>query len=96
MKINKTLILKLEKLASLELSEDERTGIEKDLNNILGMVSKMDELNLDDIEPLTYLSDTTNAFRPDNVQGETDRTAALNLAPEADEAGFLVPKVVRT
>lgn len=96
MTVNKALILKLEKLASLELSDTERSGFEQDLNNILLMVSKMDELKLDEVQPLTHLSDTTNNLRPDEVKGETDRTAALALAPKADEEGFLVPKVIRT
>jgi len=93
--INNSLILKLEKLACLELSTDERTAIEKDLNNILGLVSKMDELDLNEVEPLRFLSDTTNGLRADEVKDETNRDAALDLAPKHDGEGFLVPKVVK-
>jgi len=46
MQVDKTLISKLEKLARLKLSSAESTKIQGDLNNILQMVSKLEELDL--------------------------------------------------
>ncbi len=51
MKIDKELILKLEKLARLSLNDEERAIISKDLERILDMVDKIGELDTDGIEP---------------------------------------------
>ena len=45
MTVDQDLILKLEDLAKLELSAEERMKLMGDLNNILSMVEKMQELS---------------------------------------------------
>jgi len=94
-KIDKTLILKLENLARLQLSNEERGKMESDLNKMLGLVGKMDELDLDNVEPLVHLTDTVNVLRPDEISEKTDRKEALKNAPKHDDKGFLVPKVIK-
>lgn len=95
MKIDNALILKLENLARLQLSDAERATMSTDLNKMLDLVSKMDELELDDIEPLVHLTDAVNVLRPDTISEKTDRGDALKNAPKHDEEGFLVPKVIK-
>lgn len=95
MKIDNALILKLENLARLQLSDQERDKMESDLNKMLGMVSKMDELQLDDVDPLVHLTDAVNVWRPDIISEKTDRGEALKNAPKHDNKGFLVPKVIK-
>ena len=95
MNIDNTLILKLENLARLQLSETERAAMNKDLNKMLDLVSKMDELELDDVKPLVHLTDAVNVLRPDIISEKTNRSDALKNAPKHDEEGFLVPKVIK-
>ena len=94
MKIDKPLISKLETLARLELSEAEREALRRDLNEILAMVEKLEELNLDGVEPLHYVNETPLRPRPDRVGGQVTRAEALRNAPQSDGAFFLVPKVI--
>lgn len=94
MKIDKSLISRIEHLARLQLSDTERTQIQGDLNNILEMVSKLDELNTDGIEPLVYMSDAVNSFRPDEVTNQVERSDALKNAPDSNEQFFKVPRVM--
>lgn len=94
MKIDKPLILKLENLARLQLSPSERENMESDLNKMLAMVSKMNELDLENVEPLVYLTDNVNILRTDKITEQTDRVDALKNAPKHDDKGFLVPKVI--
>ena len=94
MKVDKALISRLENLARLDLSEEERTKIEKDLNSILGMVEKLDELDTSDVEPLIHISEAVNVFREDEVGNQLDRSEALKNAPKKDEQYFKVPKVI--
>lgn len=95
MKINKALILKLENLARLQLSEQERENMETDLNKMLDLVSKMDELDIDDVKPLVHLIDAVNVLRLDTITEKTNREDALKNAPKHDNEGFLVPKVIK-
>ncbi len=94
MTIDTALIQRLEMLARLELSEVERESLRKDLNAILEMVEKLQELDTEGVEPLSHLSDTVNAFREDVVQGQAEREAALRNAPDSDGQFFRVPKVI--
>ena len=94
MEVNKDLILKLEKLSRLELSETERSAIQKDLGNILGMVDKLNELNTDGVEPLVYISEEENTLRDDEIKHQVTREEALKNAPNADGSFFRVPKMI--
>ncbi len=95
MEIDKDLILKLEKLARLQLSETERTQLTGDLNNILKMVSKLEELDTDNIKPLIYVSDEINRLRADEVKNQVSKVEALKNAPDKDENYFKVPNMMK-
>lgn len=94
MQIDKNLILKLEKLARLKLSEEERNQIQGDLNNILNMVGKLEELDLDNVEPLIHITEEVNVLRDDKVEHQVTREAGLANAPDRDDEYFKVPKVI--
>ena len=84
----------LEKLARLSLTEGEREEMQADLQNILTMVKKLDELDLADTEPLVYVSQNPAPMRIDTIIPHLSRKTALQNAPMADEAYFKVPKVI--
>ncbi len=94
MQIDDSLILRLEHLNRLELSPEEREQIKGDLNRILSMVEKLNELDVDGVEPLVYLSDAVNVLRPDEPGGQSDRPDALKNAPDHDGVHFRVAKVI--
>lgn len=94
MKIDKALISKLEKLSRLELSEQERDGIQKDLNEILNMVEKLNEVDTKGVEPLIHISEEENVLRPDEVKHQLPREEAMKNAPKEKDGYFLVPKVI--
>jgi len=94
MKIDQTLISRLEHLARLELSAEEREGIRNDLNNILQMVEKMNELNTDNVEPLVYINEQSNVWREDEVKNQVDRKEALKNGPDTNDEFFKVPKMI--
>ena len=94
MQIDKDLILKLEKLSRLKLSDTERTTIQKDLSSIIGMVEKLQELDLSEVEPLVYITDEVNVLRKDEVKHQVDRAKALSNAPDNNDAYFKVSKVI--
>jgi aspartyl-tRNA(Asn)/glutamyl-tRNA(Gln) amidotransferase subunit C len=94
MQIDRDLILKLENLAKLELSDSERERLSVDLTNILGMVEKLREVDTTAVEPLVYISDAENMLREDRIGGQVSNDDALSNAPEKSEPYFKVPKVL--
>lgn len=94
MQVDKTLISKLEKLARLKLSKEERSKIQGDLNNILQMVSKLEALDLENVEPLVYITEEVNVLREDEIKNQVERAAGLLNAPDSNEEHFKVPKVI--
>ncbi|MBI5915369.1 MAG: Asp-tRNA(Asn)/Glu-tRNA(Gln) amidotransferase subunit GatC [Bacteroidetes bacterium] len=94
MQIDRPLILKLENLARLQLSEEERERLTGDLNKILVMVEKLGELDTSNVEPLVYINDETNVLREDEIKHQVDQQTALANAPDKDGRYFKVPKVM--
>ena len=94
MQIDKNLILKLETLARLELSDAERDKLQGSLNDILRMVEKLDELNTEGVAPLVYINEDINVLRDDVVKNELSREDALKNAPAQNGVFFKVPKVI--
>ncbi len=94
MLIDGQLISRLENLTRLELTNAERTQLMQDLNNILALVEKMNELDTTSVEPLIYLNPETNTLREDTVSGQVSRKDALRNAPAQDGVYFRAPKVI--
>jgi len=94
MKVDEALISKLEELARLELSETEKQQLQGDLENILEMVEKLQELDTENVDPLIYISEASNVLRSDKVKNQLDRQKALDNAPDHTDEFFKVPKVI--
>ncbi len=81
-------------LARLDLNEKEMDEIQIDLNKIVSYVDKLNELDLEEVEPLTHVVEISNRFRKDEVVQRITKEQALRSAKEADEDYFRVPKVI--
>lgn len=85
---------KLAHLSRLQLSDAEVEVLAPQLEQILGFVEKLAELNVDDVEPMTTAIDVRNRWEADQVESSLPREAALQNAPQADDECFLVPPVL--
>ncbi len=95
MEVTDALVDKLAHLSRLEFNEGERAEIKNDLQRMIVFVDKLNELNLEGVEPLLYLSEEENVLRDDEVRGSVSREEALKNAPLKDDHFFKVPKVIR-
>jgi aspartyl-tRNA(Asn)/glutamyl-tRNA(Gln) amidotransferase subunit C len=95
MEVNDALIENLCKLACLEYDAAGKQEIKKDLQKMIGFVEKLNELDLQDVEPLLYMGEETNVLRDDVPEAALSRKAALQNAPVADDEYFKVPQVVK-
>jgi len=95
MELNDTLVDKLAHLARLEFNDTEKQEIKTDLQRMIAFVEKLNELDLNGVEPLLHMSDRINVLREDEIKGSVDRETALKNAPLHDDKFFKVPKVIK-
>ncbi len=95
MKVDDTLIDKIAELARLEFIGQEKEEIKNDLEQIIGFVEKLNEVNLDNVEPLIYISDEVNVLREDVVAEHVSKEEALQNVPLRDSDYIKVPKVIK-
>lgn len=95
MEVNDALVDKVAHLARLKFDDSEKESIKKDLQNMIAFADKLNELNLDGVEPMIHMSDEVNVLRDDTVKGSVRREDALKNAPEHDDKFFKVPKVIK-
>lgn len=79
-------------LAKLELSEEEKEQAKKDMTNMLEYVSKLNELDTNDVEAMSHAFPVHNVFREDVVTNGDDRENLLVNAPEQKDGCYKVPK----
>lgn len=95
MKIDNALIDRLAELSKLELDTTARDGIKKDLEKILDLVQKLEEVDVAGVEPLIYMTTEKNVLRKDVVADTVSKEEALQNAPLRDTDYFKVPKVIK-
>lgn len=95
MEVNDALVEKLANLARLKFNETEKQEIKNDLQRMIVFVEKLNELDLENVEPMLHMSEEVNVLRDDEVKGSVSRDEALKNAPSHDSAFFKVPKVIK-
>ena len=84
----------LASLSSLALADDEVDGLRQDLENIIGYIEQLGELDTAGVEPTYQVTGLENVWREDEVQSGVSREALLNLAPEKQNNQVKVPQVL--
>ena len=92
--VNDTLILKLESLARLSLTDQERSVVKNDMVSILQMIEKLEEVDTTDVEPLTHMTEAQLQLRADIVKDQLSEKEALLNAPTSQPPYFKVPKMI--
>lgn len=95
MEVNDALVTKLARLSKLQFSDAEKAEIRNDLQQMIGFVEKLNELNLEGVSPLLHMSEEINVLREDEVKGSVSRDEALQNAPKHNDEFFMVPKVIK-
>jgi len=110
MKVTEKDVAYVAELANLELSDEERAGMLRDLNSILEYIDRLNELDTSDVPPMAQVSDRygvdeakqgsarfSYASRediPEGLRKSLPHAEALANAPDADGEFFEVPKVI--
>ena len=110
MKVSEKDVAYVAELANLELTDDERAHMLRDLNSILGHIDMLNALDTANVPPMAQVSDRFGAdeskkgserfmyaSREDVREGlrkSLDHDVALANAPDSDGTFFEVPKVI--
>ena len=94
MKIDKNTINKIARLSRIKLDDKESEDYIKDLNSILDWVEQLNEVNTENIEPLSNISSSVLPKREDISKDTNSSDEILENAPDKLEGFFAVPKVV--
>jgi len=92
MSISLEQIKHLAHLSRLEFSEEKLKEMQGDMGKILEFVAQIDALDLEGVEPLTQMSESTDVMREDEAKGMLPKEEALKNAPDANSDYFRVPK----
>ena len=94
MSIDLKTIKHISKLSRILVDDAKANKLAGDLNSIFDFIEKLNELNTDNVEPLTSVAETTLKLRADEVKSENIKDQILKNSPEENEDFFVVPRVV--
>ena len=94
MAIDKDTVIKISKLSRIHVEEEEIKSLSKDLSHIINWIKQLDELDTNNVEPLSGVNIDTLPLRKDEVTEDKNTENILQNAPEANSSFFVVPKVV--
>ena len=94
MALTREEVLKVAKLAKLEFTNEEIEKYQQELNEILNYIDMLDELDTENIRPLSQINNDTNNLKEDEVKPSLLVEDALKNAPETVDGTIVVPKVV--
>ena len=81
-------------LARIALSPEQEARLAGQLEDILGYVKKLEELDVTGVDPMAHAVPLANVLRTDEVQPSIPQEAALANAPKQANGLFVVPKIV--
>ncbi|MAY68316.1 MAG: Asp-tRNA(Asn)/Glu-tRNA(Gln) amidotransferase GatCAB subunit C [Rhodospirillaceae bacterium] len=94
MSLDKNDVRRVAFLARIKVDEADLEPVAQDLNNIIGWVEQLAEVDTDGVEPMTGAAGLTMARRDDVVTDGGDPEKVLSNAPDRVGDFYAVPKVV--
>ena len=94
MKLTRSEVQRVAVLARLRLTDDEEAEFTEQLDQILGYMEKLNQVDTANVELFSHASVAANAFRDDQVTNQPNADALLANAPDRDATFFKVPKIL--
>ncbi len=94
MSVDAAAVQKIASLARIAVTPQEVEAMTHELNNILGWVAQLSEVDTTGIEPLAAVIPNRLRLRDDVVTDGGIRDAVLANAPQAEHGFYAVPKVI--
>jgi len=94
MSLDKDTVRNIAYLARIKVPDEALEPLAGELNNIMGWVEQLGEVNTDGVAPMTSVVEMNMPARPDVVTDGDCREKVLANAPDRVDAFFTVPKVI--
>jgi len=94
MSVSNEQVRHIAKLARIAMSDEEIDRLAPELNNIIGWVEQLAEVDTEGVEPLATVIDQKLRLRDDVITDGDCRNDVLANAPDAQHGFFAVPKVI--
>ena len=94
MSVTREEVAKIASLARIKMGDAELDRMVPELNNILGWVEQLGEVDVTGVQPMTAVIPNQQRLRDDVVTDGNVRDKVLANAPQAEHGFFAVPKVI--
>jgi aspartyl-tRNA(Asn)/glutamyl-tRNA(Gln) amidotransferase subunit C len=94
MSVDLSAVRRIAHLARIGVSEEEIPHLQAEINAILKFVQALEEVDVEDVEPMTSVIPMRLPMRDDVVTEGNIREKVLANAPLTEDGFFLVPKVI--
>ena len=94
MSIDTETARRVAKLARIAVEDEALPALAEEFNAVLGFIEQLNEVDVDNVEPMTSVTPMRLKRREDVVTDGNQQAAVLANAPDAREGFFAVPKVV--
>lgn len=94
--LTKEEVLKIARLARLELSAEEVTFYQNRLARVLDYMEELKAVKTSQDAVVRHVPKEAEAFRKDEVKAFTHQKALLGNAPALEEGGFLLPAIMES
>ena len=94
MSVDAATVRKIASLARIAVTDGDVEAMVPELNNILGWIEQLGEVNTNGVAPLAAVIPNHQRLRDDVVTDGNIRDKVLANAPQAEHGFFAVPKVI--
>lgn len=94
MEVTKELVEYVANLSRIRLDDEQTEKMKSELGAIVDYMDVLNQLDTDNIEPMSHVFSITNVMRDDEVKESYEREALLKNAPDHTDETFVVPKTV--
>lgn len=94
MSLNQADLKKIAHLARINVSEQETKVLEEKLQGIMSLIDQMQNVDTDNVEPMSHAIEVSQPLRDDIVKETDIRKDSLPLASEVHNSLFVVPQVI--
>ena len=92
--MDKKKIIKIADLAKLEIKDDKIDDITTSLEKILNLVDEMNDINTDNVMPMSHPLNLKQELRKDEVRESNQREVFQKDNENTDNGYYKVPKII--
>lgn len=94
MSVTKDDVRKVARLSRIAVPDEKLEALASELDGIMGWIEQLNEVDVEGVEPLTSVVETSLPMRTDEVTDGNRQDEVLANAPKSEEGFYVVPRSV--